>query len=113
LFPFPTAKVSDNDDLVPRFVDLNDLYADLGTPKEYAQLERRILNLFDWKISFPTVATFLNCFRPFVFLRDEQAANLKVLHSFGDAEALADLLSEEIDRIALLVFQGTQSNPFT
>lgn len=101
------AKVSDSDDCVPRYIELSELCDNLSSPAEFNRLEQQILKRFDWKISFPTVATFLNCFRPFVFLPEEIKANAKVLNKYGGK--LDGNLNAELDKIALLVFQDREA----
>ena len=73
-------------------------------------MEQLILKHFNWKIWVPTVATFLGCFKKFVFFPQEVLANRKILLKFSDRTALEKSLMNEIEKIALLAFEGNEKS---
>lgn len=93
---------------MPLFSDLNELVGHQLATGQLFCMEQLILKHFNWKVSVPTVETFLRFFKRYIFLPQEVLANRKILLNFSDQTALERSLANEIENIALLAFEGKE-----
>uniref|UniRef100_A0A182NYK0 Cyclin-like domain-containing protein n=1 Tax=Anopheles dirus TaxID=7168 RepID=A0A182NYK0_9DIPT len=68
---YVACKVEENDSIVPTPSKLNSFVRNAYNPSDFICLEVRMLQFFDWHLTIPTAATFLDLFDLHSFDRDE------------------------------------------
>lgn len=71
---FVACKLEDNESNVPTLSTLNGFVGNIYEPSEFVNLEVRMLKFFNWDLTIPSAATFLDLFELHSLSRNEYAA---------------------------------------